>query len=130
MPLYLLHCRQIIYPRAAWEARGFQELLLTFTVLEFVGILLLLLDGAPGLPNWEPVNSCMHAQSLSHVQLFLTPWSTAFQALLTMRFSRQEYWSGLPFPFPGDVPRSGIKPKSPALAGGFHTTELPGKPLS
>ena len=45
-----------------------------------------------------------------------------------MGFSRQEYWSGLPFPPPGDPPDPGIKPVSPALAGGFFTTELLGKP--
>ena len=48
---------------------------------------------------------------------------------LFMRFSRQEYWSGLPFPSPGDLPDSGIKPGFPALAGGFFTTVPPGKPL-
>ena len=50
-----------------------------------------------------------------------------------MEFSRQEYWSGLPFPTPGDLSNPGIKPKSsvsPALAGGFFTTEPPGKPIS
>ena len=47
---------------------------------------------------------------------------------LSMRFPRQEYWSGLPFPSPGDLPTSGIEPTSPALAGGFFTSELPGKP--
>ena len=46
-----------------------------------------------------------------------------------MGFPRQESWSGLPFPSPGDLPDPGIKPASPALAGGFFTTELPGKPL-
>jgi len=45
-----------------------------------------------------------------------------------MEFSRQGYWSGLPFPFPGDLPYLGIKPESPALAGRFLTTELEGKP--
>ena len=45
-----------------------------------------------------------------------------------MGFSRQEYWSGLPFPFPGNLPRSGIEPVSPALVGKFFTTEPPGKP--
>jgi len=45
-----------------------------------------------------------------------------------MGFPRQEYWSGLPFPSPGDLPDSGIKPDSPALAGGFFTTEAPGRP--
>ena len=47
-----------------------------------------------------------------------------------MGFSRQEYWSGLPFRSPGDLPNSGIKPKSPALAGTFFTTEPPGKPYN
>ena len=52
---------------------------------------------------------------LSHVQLFVTPWTVAYQAPLSMEFSRQEYWSGLPFPSPGDCPNSGIEPRSPAL---------------
>ena len=54
---------------------------------------------------------------------FRTPWTVAGQAPLSMGLPRQEYWSGLPFPFPGDLPDSGIKPTSPALAGGFFTTE-------
>ena len=56
---------------------------------------------------------------LSHVQLFVTPWTVAHQAPLSMGFSRQEYWSGLPFPSPGDLPDPGIEPASPALAGGL-----------
>ena len=52
---------------------------------------------------------------LSCVQLFATPWTVAHKAPLSMGFSRQEYCSGLPFPFPGDFPDSGIEPKSPAL---------------
>ena len=51
------------------------------------------------------------------------------QALLSMGFSRQEYWSELTFPSPGDLPDPEIEPMSPALAGGFFTTEPPGKPL-
>ena len=62
-----------------------------------------------------------------HVRLFATPWTVACQAPLSMEFCRQEYWSGLPFTSPGDLPDSGIKPKSPALAGRFFTTEPPGK---
>ena len=54
-----------------------------------------------------------------------TPWTVAHQAPLSMGFPRQEYWSGLPFPSPEDLPNPGIKPMSPALAGGFFTTELP-----
>ena len=52
---------------------------------------------------------------LSRVLLFLTPWTVAHQARLSMEFSRQEYWSGLPFPTPGDLPDPGIKPISPLL---------------
>ena len=54
-------------------------------------------------------------QSLICVQLFVTQWTTAHQAPLSMGFSRQEHWSGLPFPSPGDLPDPGIKPRSPAL---------------
>ena len=64
----------------------------------------------------------------SHVQLFVTPWTVAFQAPLSRELSRQEYWSGLPFPLPEDLPDPGIEPVSPALTGGFFTTETPGKP--
>ena len=52
---------------------------------------------------------------LSHVQLFVTLWTIGHQAPLSMGFSRQEYWSGLPFPPPGDLPNPGIEPGSPAL---------------
>ena len=65
---------------------------------------------------------------LSHVQLFVTPMTVAHQAPLSMGFFRQEYWSGLPFSTPGDLPDPGIKPgslASPALAGGFFTTVSP-----
>ena len=63
----------------------------------------------------------------SHVQLFATLWTVASQALLSMGFSRQEYWSGLPFPSPGDLPNPGIEPQSPALQADSLSTELPGK---
>ena len=56
------------------------------------------------------------------------PWTAALQAPLSMEFSRQESWSGLPYPTPGDLPHPGIEPSSPALAGKFFTTGLPGKP--
>ena len=60
--------------------------------------------------------------------LFVTTWSVAPQAPLFVVFPRQEYWSGLPFPSPGDLPSPGTESMSPALAGGFFTTEPPGKP--
>ena len=68
---------------------------------------------------------CLSAKLLSHVQLFETPWTVACQALLSMGLPRQEYWSGLPFPSPGELPDPGIKPESltsSALAGRFFTT--------
>ena len=70
----------------------------------------------------------MKVKSLSHVQLFVTPWTVAYQAPPSMRFSRQEYWSGLPFPSPGDIPDPGIKPRSPALQTDALPSEPPGKP--
>ena len=69
---------------------------------------------------------------LSHVLLFATPWAVAHQAPPSMGFPRQEYWCGLPFPSPGDLPDTGIKSKSPesaALAGGFFTPEPTMKPV-
>ena len=54
-------------------------------------------------------------KSLNRVQLFMTPWTVAYQAPLSMEFARQEYWSGLLFPSPGDLPDPGIEPRSPTL---------------
>ena len=56
----------------------------------------------------------------------MTPWTVALQAPLPMGFPSQEYWSGLPFPSPGDLPNPGVEPASLALAGRFFTTEPPG----
>ena len=70
------------------------------------------------------VTTCM-LSCFSHVQLFATLWTVACLGPLSMGFSRQEYWSGLPLPPPGDLPNPEIKPASltsPALAGGFFTT--------
>ena len=66
--------------------------------------------------------------SLSRVQLFATPWIIIHQAPLSLGFSRQEYWSGLPFPSPGDLPDLGIEPGSPALQADSLPSEPPGKP--
>ena len=70
------------------------------------------------------------AQLLSLVQLFEIPWTVARQAPLSMGFSRQEYWSGLPFPSPEDLPNPGIKPGSPALQADSLPFELQGRPKS
>ena len=73
-------------------------------------------------PEWSEV------KSLSRVWLFATPWTIAYQAPPSMRFSRQEYWSGLPFPSPGDLPNPGIEPGTPAVQADALTSEPPGKP--
>ena len=75
-------------------------------------------------PSRDP---CLYL--FSHVQLFATPWTAACQAPLPMGFSRQECWSRLPFPTPGDLPNPGIEPTflaTPALAGRYFVTEPPG----
>ena len=64
---------------------------------------------------------------LSHVRFFATPWTTAYKAPLSTEFSRQEYWSGLPFPSPGDLHNPGIKPGSPALEADALQSEPSGK---
>ena len=71
--------------------------------------------------------SKVKVKSLSRVRLFATPWTVAYQALPSMGFSRQECWSGLPFPSPGDLPDPGIEPGSPALQADALPSEPPGK---
>ena len=77
--------------------------------------------------NPKPVK--VKVKSLSRVRLFATPWTVAYQAPLSMGFSRQECWSGLPFPSPGDFPDPGIEPRSPALQADALPSEPPGKPV-
>ena len=72
----------------------------------------------------------MKVKLLSRFQLFEAPWTVAHQAPPSMGFSRQEYWSGLPFPSPGDLPDPGIEPRSPALQADALTSEPPGKPIT
>ena len=76
---------------------------------------------------------CVHTQLTSHVWLFVTPWTVVCQAPLSRGFSRQGYWSRLPFPPPGDLSSPGIEsasPVSPVLADRCFTTELPGNPVN
>ena len=73
-------------------------------------------------------NMKVKVKSLTCVRLFATPWTVAYQAPLSMGFSRQEHWSGLPFPSPGDLPDPGIEPGSPALQADALLSETPGKP--
>ena len=85
-----------------------------------------------GGPCWLSISYMkVKRQLLSYVRLFATLWIVAHCAPLSMGFSRKEYWSGLPFSSPGDLPDPRIETAcltSPALAGGFFTTEPPGKP--
>ena len=71
------------------------------------------------------MNMSTNMKSLSPAGLFETPWTVAYQAPQSMEFSRQEYWSGLPFPSPGDLPNPEIEPRSPA----FQADALPSEPL-
>ena len=79
----------------------------------------------PSLDFTQMVRTDMHACSVMSDSLW-PPWTVAHQAPRSMGFSRQKYWSGLPFPPPGNLPDPGIKPTSPTLAGGFFTVEPPG----
>ena len=74
-------------------------------------------DTVPG----QALTPLLFVWLLRHVWLFVTPWTVAHQAPLSFGLPRQEYWSGLPFPSPGDLPDLGTESVSPALAGGFFT---------
>ena len=81
-------------------------------------------------PPGKPLDTVVCVLShFSGVRLSGTPWTIAFQPPVCMEFSRQEYWSELPFPTPGDLPHPGIESKCPALGGGLFTMVSPGKPL-
>ena len=84
-------------------------------------------------PSWDShvqLFKYMLLQSLSPVWLFCDPMDAVCHAPLSVGFPRQELWSGLQFPSPGDRPDPGTEPPSPALAGGFFTAEPPGKPFT
>ena len=103
-----------------------------------------LIQGAPTMrqdlrAQWSPRHSTFmflwdlsprKVKSLSHVRLFATPWTVAYQVPPSMGFSRQEYWSGLPFPSPGNLPNPGIEPGSPTFQADALNSEPPGKRFS
>ena len=82
-----------------------------------------------GIGNVNLTIDKVKVKSLSHVWLFATPWTVAYQAPPSMVFSRQEYWSGMPFPSPGDLPNPGIEPRSPALQADALPSEPPEQPI-
>ena len=85
----------------------------------------------PG-PEIQPMSSTLarsdKVMSFSRARLFATPWTVAYKTPLSMEFSRQKYWSGLPFPSPGDLSNPGIEPRSPALQVDSLPLEPPGNP--
>ena len=95
------------------------------SVMTFTTFIIKITINNQPIPSGE---SLSEVKSLSRVRLFATPWTAAHQTPLSMGFSRQEYWSGLPFPSPGDLPDPGIKPRSPTLQADALTSEAPGKP--
>ena len=123
---------EIPMERGAWRAQRIRHDLATkqqqnvslspFPVSSFIGLLPVI---KPCL--WILCCVCW-TKSLSCVQLFVTPSTIACQASLSKGFSRQEYWSGLLFPSPGDLPDPGNEPRSPALQADALTSEPPGKP--
>ena len=87
-------------------------------------------DGTKTVTLGKDYSIKVKVKSLSPVQLFAVPWTVVYQASLSMGFSRQEYWSGLPFLSPGDLPDPGIEPRSPALQADALPSEPPRKPCS
>ena len=81
---------------------------------------------SPAAVIWEVKRS--EVKTFSRVRLFVTAWTGAYQAPPSMGFSRQECWSGFPFPSPGDLPDPGIEPGSPTLQADALPSETPGKP--
>ena len=87
------------------------------------------MEAQGGILSLDMGTLCVCARLFSHARLFAAPWTADYQASLPMEFSRQGYWSGLPFPTPGDLPDLGIEPTSlvsPTLTSGFFTTGPPG----
>ena len=82
------------------------------------------LNTKPNILNMERKK----VELLSRVRLFVTPWTVAYQVPLSMGFSRQDYWSGVPLPSPGDLPNPGIEPWYPSFQTGTLPSEPPGKP--
>ena len=82
----------------------------------------------PYMTTGKTMKESTKVKLLSRVQLFATPWTVAHQAPLSVGFSRQEYWSRLPCPSPGDLPNPGIEPRSPTLQVDSLSSEPPGKP--
>ena len=111
----------------------FPSLLKSLCWKEVVIVCVLIEMAVLGWRNWGPANSEMECKDcfcllLSRVWFFCDPMDCSPPSPPSLGFFRQEYWNGLPFPSPGDLPNPGIEPASYALSGGFFITEPPGKP--
>ena len=132
--LVLVLCYPLEQPRAQrMLLTAYQEAAFYFLLCEGSLILCLLLWFTPVYKQPHTAGRYLTGHHewvklLSRVRLFATPWTLAHQAPLSMGFSRQEYWSELPFASPGDLPNPGIEPRSPALQADALTSEPPGKP--
>ena len=108
-----------------FSSKSFIVSVLTFRSLihfEFIFV-----NGVRKCSNFILLHVKVKVKLLNRVRLFVTPWTIAYQASPSMGFSRQEYWSGLPFPSPGDFPNPVIEPRSPALWADALPSEPPGK---
>ena len=112
--LGLPHCRQMLYHLSHEGSPTFKQGLAKPKAQLSHTLIFIHSEGRTS----EPV------KLLSHVQLFATPRTVAYQAPPSMEFSRQEYWSGFPFPSPGDLPNPGIEPRSPELQADSLLSEL------
>ena len=103
----------------------FEAIIALYNILNFIPWCVYL----NGIFHKDAMFPCVCMLNRFHgVWLFATPWTVACQDALSVGFSRQEHWSGLPFPSPGDLPNPGIEPRSPALQADALTSEPPGKP--
>ena len=134
-----MHCRRILYPLNHQGSLYISKNIYVDTPQRHIERKLdLVCNGRTHsylLPHWaSEIKKVSHGHLGGLVAkscpILVTPWTIACQGPLSTGFSRQEYWSGLPFPSPGDLSDPGIKPRSPALRADSLQTELPGKPQS
>ena len=112
-------CHEVMGPEAMILAFWMLSFKPTFSLFSLTFIKRFFSSLLSAMKKWREV------KSLSHVRLFATPWAVAYQAPPSLGFSRQEYWIGLPFPSPGDLPNPGIEPGSPVLQADALPSEPP-----
>ena len=127
-PFYL-NFRGLLYWLRAGIKLGFLCFFFTFNYpMLFLGILIRQTPRECSTWSFKYIHTWSEVKLPSRVRLFATPWTVACQTPPSMEFSRQGYWSGLPFPSPGDLPHPEIEPRPPALQADSLRCEPPGKP--